>query len=118
MLGFLVREALHSIYHISYESPIRVFSSIFLERFSLPSGGLSPHSLGFALESYKLSFLCLILHISTNFTLIEHPRVLSPTSTTIAPPHVERPPPKMSSLLPSYTVAQNLKAFPLLTKPP
>jgi hypothetical protein len=74
--------------------------------------------LGFALESYKLSFLCPILHISTNFTPIEHPRVLSPTSTAIAPPHVGRPPPKLSSLLPSYMVAQNMKAFPLPTKPP
>ncbi|CAJ2628499.1 unnamed protein product [Trifolium pratense] len=81
MLGFIVREALPSLYCLSYEPPIRVFSWILLEHFSLPREGLS-------------SSLCSILHVSTSFTSIEHPRVLSPTSTVIAPKLVGRSPPE------------------------
>ncbi|WJX55508.1 hypothetical protein P8452_41275 [Trifolium repens] len=88
-----MREVLPSLYHLPYDSPITVFSSIFLEPFFLSSGVLSPHSLRFALESFKLSSLCPILHVSTSFTPFEHLRVLPPTSTVIAPPSVERSPP-------------------------
>ncbi|MCI00264.1 hypothetical protein A2U01_0021281 [Trifolium medium] len=69
-------------------------------------------------ENFKLSAsLCPILHVSTSFTPIEHPRVLSPTSTAIAPPLVERPPPEPPPLPPSFTVAQDLKVFLPPTKP-